>query len=595
MTYETINDAVTMKGGGQANSERHADAERDIEHTINDALTMQDGGVGSLGRIDQYELVRELGGGGFGTVYLAHDTIAGIDVAVKGLPPMIRNNSEELERIRENFALISRLHHPYIAAALVLHPAKEVTYNDPSVRQKLRVDSGDTLMVMEYAPGVTLSRWRKQFPDGKVPLEPAIQIVWQIAQALDFAHEQHIIHRDIKPSNIMVETKPGGEVTARLLDFGLAAELRSSMGRVSNEIHDTSGTRPYMAPEQWVGRKQGPATDQYALAVLLCELLTGEVPFSSAFETGDPMVMMNAVCNHEVELPISCPRRGVLLKALAKEPSRRFTSCMEFIETAAKSDSAHTEGIEASKWGFRGSTEKQRRRCGVRAAPVMAALGISAIAIGLVVIGGVLWYSHSQRQRAQGIRYDCGTSENANEEKIGKSTEFVESTSVLATQATASNIKYKYNYSIDKQGYIHLWGKSDHEPCISPKPEGTFTLPTVIDGHKVIQLGWHAFAGCDKLTTFIFPKDVVQGFWIDPYIFRNCPKLRRVVFQGDAPGLHVPPNTNSKGRNIFSFSAPDIVVEVKKGTKGWKNKNTTELPSRWPTRGYDSRPIRCMQ
>ena len=334
-----------------------------IDDTIGNMPTMRQYTGSALGRIDQYELLKELGGGGFGTVYLARDTVSGVDVAVKGLPPLIRNNAEELERIRENFVLISRLHHPYIAAALVLHPAKEVTYSDPSVRQKLRVDSGDTLMVMEYAPGVTLSRWHKQFPGGKVPLEPAIQLVWQIAQALDFAHEQHILHRDIKPSNIMVETKPDGEVVARLLDFGLAAELRSSMGRVSREIHDTSGTRPYMAPEQWTGGKQGPATDQYALAVLLYEMVTGEVPFASAFDTGDPMVMMNAVCNQAVEIPKGCPRKMALLRALAKEPSQRFASCMEFIEAAAKSDSA-----KAAKTGANGAVSERsdtRRRVGI--------------------------------------------------------------------------------------------------------------------------------------------------------------------------------------------------------------------------------------
>ena len=304
-------------------------------NTINDATTQYGCSESALGRIDQYELLRELGGGGFGTVYLARDVVAGIDVAVKGLPPLIRNNEEEIERIRENFALVSRLHHPYIAAALHLQLAREVHYSSEDVRQKLRVMAGDTLMVMEYAPGVTLSKWRRQFPGGKVPIEQALQVVWQVAQALDFAHEQHILHRDVKPSNVMVETKPDGEVVARLLDFGLAAEIRSSMGRVSREIHDTSGTRPYMAPEQWEGRKQGPATDQYSLAVLLCELLTGEVPFASAFETGDPVVMMLAVCKREVELPADCPRKMALRRALAKSPSQRFANCMEFVETAS--------------------------------------------------------------------------------------------------------------------------------------------------------------------------------------------------------------------------------------------------------------------
>ena len=301
---------------------------------------------------------------------------------MKGLPPLIRNNAEELERIRENFALVSKLHHPYIAAALHLQLAREVAYASEDVREKLRVMPGDTLMVMEYAPGVTLSKWRRQFPGGKVPLDLALQIAWQIAQALDYAHEQHIIHRDIKPSNIMVETKPDGEVVARLLDFGLAAEIRSSMGRVSREVRDTSGTRPYMAPEQWAGRKQGPATDQYAHAVLLCELLTGEVPFASVFETGDPIVMMMAACNRAVELPGDCPRQAALRRALAKDPLQRFEGCMRFIEVAAKSEPMQKPNPSTKPKG--------------KLAHVV--LGIAA-SILILAVGSGLWYRHHQKIR----------------------------------------------------------------------------------------------------------------------------------------------------------------------------------------------------
>ena len=866
MLNNTINNDMTMPGGEGALHGSGGVVRNDLDaKSMNDAVTMVPGGGLSLGRIDQYELLRELGGGGFGSVYLAKDTVAGIEVAVKGLPPLIRNNAEELERIRENFALVSRLHHPYIAAAMVLHPAKDVRYSSEDTRQKLRVMSGDTLMVMEYAPGVTLSKWRKQFPDGTVPFEYAIQIAWQIAQALDFAHERHIIHRDIKPANIMVETRSDGEVVARLLDFGLAAEIRSSMGRVSREIHDTSGTRPYMAPEQWTGRKQGPATDQYALAVLLYEMLMGEVPFASVFDTGDPMVMMNAVCSQEVEFPEDCPRKAALRRALAKDPSHRFTSCMEFIEATAKSEPVPEQATDS---------EPEVKNVSGRKVAILVAAGIF---VAFAVVGGIVWRNHkvdvrrheharimaehevaverqkredaekrlederkqeadilakqkkdtaervadedstemarlnaeakflqeAERLRKEKEEIEAATKvererlarqivekvraeseRKAAEERVRKLTaeesarklveeerlrklaaEEIEDARIKAlavfdrltpnvkwplvlaelyeiesscrapndvtrlyiTQAKCmrnaheyilnnsngarfpvlkngivqdydskqgvlnvstkmgaatvvrgygigevldnravfdslyavailkentfkrlnprkhaelmigaallvkcfpcgmssretrvksildsaikrcpecksdvdflfaeyfTSLKYKYNYTIDINGYIHLWGKGENEPCISPKPEGVFTLPTEIDGHKVVQLGWHAFAGCDKMTTFIFPKDVVQGFWIDPYIFRNCPKLHRVIFQGDAPGLHVPPNTNSKGRNIFSFSAPDIVVEVKKGSKGWKDKNSTELPPRWPTRGYDSRPIR---
>ena len=295
--------------------------------------SMRDVPDGVLARIDKYELTRELGGGGFGTVYLARDTVAKIDRAVKGLPPEVKGNPEELENIRANFALVSRLHHPNIAAALDLHRAEHVRYGDAETHENLRVSPGETLMVMEYAPGVTLSKWRRQFPESKVPLPQALEIARQIAAALDYAHGQKIIHRDIKPSNVMVETKGDGRLVARVLDFGLAAEIRSSMGRVSCEVRDTSGTRPYMAPEQWLGEKQGAATDQYSLAVLFHELVTGEVPFASVFDTGDPVVMMNVVGREPVKLPgcLSTCVRDSLAKAFAKKPEDRFASCGEFV------------------------------------------------------------------------------------------------------------------------------------------------------------------------------------------------------------------------------------------------------------------------
>ena len=305
-----------------------------IESSMRSGVTIRDGGDGSaLARIDQYELLSELGGGGFGTVYLAKDTVSGVQYAVKGLPPFVKNNREELENIKANFALVSRLSHTNIARAYVLHLAQEVSYNSAEVRQKLRVDPGDTLMVMEYAPGITLSQWRRQFPDRKVPLDKTLEIARQIASALDYAHGQKILHRDIKPANVMIETKPDGELVARVLDFGLAAEIRSSMGRVSREIHDTSGTRPYMAPEQWLGSIQSPATDQYALAVLIHELLTGDVPFSSAFDTGDPVVMMNVVGREPVKLPESLSPciKAAFAKALAKKPEDRFESCAALV------------------------------------------------------------------------------------------------------------------------------------------------------------------------------------------------------------------------------------------------------------------------
>lgn len=383
----------------------HHSPEFGEERSIGNAVTLRSDSLAVLAVIDQYEIIRKLGGGGFGSVYLAKDTVAGIEVAVKGLPPIIRNNNDELERIRDNFALVSKLHHPHIAAALHLQKAQRVSYEDPSVQKELNVGEGDTLMVMEYAPGVTLSQWRKQFPHGIVPVDIATDIVCQIALALDYAHEKHIIHRDIKPSNVMVETSQDDRVTARVLDFGLAAEVRSSMGRVSLEVTDTSGTRPYMAPEQWAGKRQGPATDQYALAALFCELTTGEVPFASVFETGDPLVMMTAVCNREVDLPEDCPGRGALKRALAKDLESRFQSCGEFADSLTTGEGG----------GRLVAQPEVRRRPGLKRAMSV----VVGVVVGVLALAGTVMALKTQsfRKRPQVV---VDSSASALEDRIKK-------------------------------------------------------------------------------------------------------------------------------------------------------------------------------
>jgi len=361
-----------------------------------------------LGRIDQYELVRELGGGGFGVVYLARDTVAGVDVAVKGLPPLVKNNAEEMERIRENFALVSKLHHPNIAAALVLHPARSVSYADERVRQALRVLPGDTLLVMTFAPGVTLNKWRRQFPDGRVPVPQALEVCRQIAAALDYAHREKVVHRDVKPSNVMIESLTAArgdarpiptlegecpheprphepQVRVRVLDFGLAAEIRSSMSRVSQEKGDTSGTRPYMAPEQWAGRRQDGRTDQYALAVLFYELVSGAVPFASAFDTGDPVIMANAAKTEPPEplAALSKAQNAALLRGLAKEPGDRFASCGEFVAALGGT-------------GFRGHTEAAKTS--VKKAALTLAVLAALAAVSVLSIRSIQSYRARQAE-----------------------------------------------------------------------------------------------------------------------------------------------------------------------------------------------------
>ncbi|MGI6301333.1 MAG: SUMF1/EgtB/PvdO family nonheme iron enzyme [Verrucomicrobiota bacterium] len=260
--------------------------------------------------LGRYVVRAILGRGGMGIVYRCLDTTADVEVAMKGLPTVISNNYVEMEDIRSNFRLVHNLYHPRIAAVTHLEQDRETE---------------DHYLVMELAQGRNLQQYRKDFPDDQMPLKVALPILRQVAEALDYAHSRGVIHRDIKPSNIMV----GPDGDTKVLDFGLAAQVHSSMSRLSTEKYSTSGTAPYMAPEQWRGRRQAARTDQYALAVTAYELLSGYLPF----ENPDHDIMRSAVLNEEPE-PIEGlpgPIWRVLKRALSKDAKARFEACSEFV------------------------------------------------------------------------------------------------------------------------------------------------------------------------------------------------------------------------------------------------------------------------
>ena len=305
---------------------------------------------GVLALVDDFEIIRPLGAGGFGTVYLARDTTSDIEVALKvigkdrksafdsfgwkTLPKGTAGPAGLEDELRENFKLIHSLTHPHIAVAYPLHLARSVK----KLGDGVFIVAGDILSVMAYAPGVTLDKWRMMFEGGCVPGKLAADIVTQIASALDYAHENGVIHRDVKPSNVMIETRKGGEPFVRLLDFGLATAIGGGRG--------VCGTPKYMSPEQWEGREQDGRTDQYSLAVLACELLTGHVPLEDLFEPtrkddqaneghgedGGREAMRNAVLHRKLELPhgLSSRQRKVIAKAMAKRPDDRYATCSNF-------------------------------------------------------------------------------------------------------------------------------------------------------------------------------------------------------------------------------------------------------------------------
>ena len=256
----------------------------------------------SLGR---YQLIERLGEGGMATVYKAYDTRLETEVAVKVIrterlsPELLQRSLKRFEREAKSLA---RLTHPNIV--------KVMDYGE---------HEGMPYLVMPYLPGGTL----KERLGRPIPWQEALRILLPIARALDFAHRQNMIHRDVKPSNILI-TADGDPM---LTDFGIAKIL---------DLEETSdltgtgmgiGTPEYMAPEQWTG-KASTQSDQYALGVVLYEMLTGRRPYSA----DTPAAILIKVTTE----PLPRPRQYVhdlpdkveklLLNALAKNPADRYAS-----------------------------------------------------------------------------------------------------------------------------------------------------------------------------------------------------------------------------------------------------------------------------
>src|SRR5215813_7503020 len=220
--------------------------------------------------LGQYHLLRQIGRGGMGAVYLAEDTRHPLDyahhqVAIKVVPVFettLSSDADALRLFREG-SFLTELRHPHILPV----------YHD-GVRDDL------LFLVMPYMPDGSLadaihgrSGLRLELP---LPLEQVAGYIGQVAEALQYTHDRHVIHRDVKPGNVLVEVQPNGYWHLFLADFGIARRLDST----TQEAH-LRGTLVYMAPEQFRG-ELSPAVDQYALAVMAFQLLTGQVPWGMA-------------------------------------------------------------------------------------------------------------------------------------------------------------------------------------------------------------------------------------------------------------------------------------------------------------------------
>ena len=263
--------------------------------------------------IGGFRIESRLGRGGMGEVWKAYDRVGERTVVIKVLPAELQASADEMARVKQTFKRVHALQHEHICPVYLLGEDPEIGF----------------FLVMKFLDGQNLSAHRRSYVEqhGSFPLKETVRLLAHVANALDYAHRHRVIHRDVKPQNIMV---CGAGADAQVVDFGLAAEIRTSMSRVSQVRMETSGTYPYMAPEQWRGEYQDGRTDQYALAVVAYEMLSGCLPF----EAPDSYLLRQVVLDELMpELPTQPERVNVALsKALAKDRNNRFATCIQFLK-----------------------------------------------------------------------------------------------------------------------------------------------------------------------------------------------------------------------------------------------------------------------
>lgn len=285
-------------------------------------------------QIGNYFLIRELGRGGFGEVWLAERRTKLLTTKVAVKLPL--DNQIDLNTVKQEACLWEQANgHPNVL------PIIEADVYD-----------GQAVIVSEYAPDGSLADLlRKQ---GKLPVEQAVEMTLGILAGLEFLHSRRIIHRDLKPANILLQ----GE-TPRLADFGIARALRTAMTSRSVNL---AGTPAYMAPEAF-DKKRNQQTDVWAVGVILYEILSGRLPFPE----GNLIELVAAIANDEPEsLPDEVPNRlkRIVKKALEKNPEHRYKTAAEMrgdvkqLAELPKTQTDHTSPPRpmARKWGIVVST-----------------------------------------------------------------------------------------------------------------------------------------------------------------------------------------------------------------------------------------------
>lgn len=283
-------------------------------------------------RLSHYQIVSQLGAGGMGVVYRAHDEQLDRDVAIKVLPAGLLADDAARNRFRREALALAKLNHPNI----------ETVYEFGS-------DNGVDFLAMELIPGETL---RDKLAAGSLSNREIERLGAQLAEGLAAAHAEGVIHRDLKPGNLML-TSDG---RLKILDFGLARLLQpAAEGDVSRTISETqavSGTLPYMSPEQLKGLPADARSDIFAAGAVLYEMATGRRPFpqSQSAELIGAILHQDPPSASSVNHAIASSLAAVIDKCLEKEPRERFQSARELLaglEGASTRSAPHSDSSRA--------------------------------------------------------------------------------------------------------------------------------------------------------------------------------------------------------------------------------------------------------
>jgi serine/threonine protein kinase, bacterial len=322
-----------------------------------------------------YTILRSLGAGGMGEVYLAqHPRLPRRD-ALKVLSASVCSESEYRQRFNREADIAATLWHPHIVE---VHDRGDV--------------NGQLWISMDYVEGTDAAQLlAERYPEG-MPPDKVVRIVTAVADALDYAHQRGLLHRDVKPANILMASPGADNERILLADFGIARWIGEASMLTGTNM--TVGTVAYSAPEQLKGEEIDGRADQYALAATAFQLLTGTPPFQHS----NPAVVISK--HLTADPPQIGTRRPELSglgtvfdKALAKSPNERYARCIDFaralahhvgVEEQAHSADATMSAIPISRPRHaRPEATKRRRRTVVSVAVALAVIAVAAIAFVL--------------------------------------------------------------------------------------------------------------------------------------------------------------------------------------------------------------------